>query len=174
MKSNRKLLAGTALAAGALLTAAAGGAIAAAADEAATATPAAPATPATPGPHAWHRHGAGYPLSKLGLSAEQQAAVKACMENAVPQMASIRREMRANSLRLRQTQPNDPNYAGVVAQVAKANGALHAQMITQRAAMRARIFDLLTPAQQTRLAALQAQMQARMQARGAGTPPAAQ
>jgi len=47
-------------------------------------------------------------------------------------------------------------------------------MITQREAMRAQIFKVLTPAQQTQLAALQAQMQARMQARGAGTPPAAQ
>jgi protein CpxP len=168
MKSNRKLLAGTVLAAGALLTAAAGISIATAADEATSATQAAP------GPHGWHHHGAGRLLSQLNLSAEQQASVKTIMANAGPQIKSIHQEMRANSLRLRQTQPNDPNYAGVVAQVTQANGALHSQMITQREAMRAQIFKVLTPAQQTQLAALQAQMQARMQARGAGTPPAAQ
>ena len=168
MKSNRKLLAGTVLAAGALLTAAAGISIATAADEATSATPAAP------GPHGWHHHGAARLLSQLNLSAEQQASVKTIMANAGPQIKSIHQEMRANSLRLRQTQPNDPNYAGVVAQVTQANGALHSQMITQREAMRAQIFKVLTPAQQTQLAALQAQMQARMQARGAGTPPAAQ
>ena len=175
MKSNRKMLAGTVLAAGALLAAAAGMSIAAAADEAANA---ANAAPAAPGPHGWHHHGAGFLLSKLNLSAEQQASVKTIMANAGPQLKSIHQEMRANSLKLRQTQPNDPNYAGVVSQVTQANGALHSQMITQREAMRAQIFKVLTPAQQTQLAALQAQMQARMearmQARGAGTPPAAQ
>ncbi len=159
MKSNRKLLAGTVLAAGALLTAAAGISIATAADEATSATPAAP------GPHGWHHRGAEQLLSKLNLSAEQQASVKTIMANAGPQMKSIHQEMRANALKLRQTQPNDPNYAAVVAQVTQANGALHSQMITQREAMRAQIFKVLTPAQQTQLAALQAQMQARTQAR---------
>src|SRR5258708_7757320 len=168
MKSNRKLLAGTVLAGGALLTAAAGISIATAADDATSATPAAA------GPHGWHHHGAGQLLSKLNLSAEQQASVKTIMANAGPQMKSIHQEMRANALKLRQTQPNDPKYAAVVAQVTQANGALHSQMITQREATRAQIFKVLTPAQQTQLAALQAQMQAGMQARGAGTPPTAQ
>ncbi len=170
MKSNRNLLAGSFLAAGALLAAATSISVATAADEAATAAPAAP------GPHAWHRHhGAGRLLAKLNLSAEQQASVKTIMANAGPQMKSIHQEMRANSLKLRQTQPNDPNYANVVAQVTQANGSLHSQMITQREAVRAQVFKVLTPAQQTQLAALQAQMhtqmQARMQSRG-GTPAA--
>jgi Spy/CpxP family protein refolding chaperone len=167
MKSNRKLLAGTVLAAGALLTAAAGLSIATAADE--TAAPAAGADAG--GPHGWHHHGAMHLLSKLNLSAEQQASVKTIMANAGPQMKSIHQEMRANSLKLSQTQPNDPNYANVVAQVTQANGSLHSQMITQREAVRAQIFKVLTPAQQTQLAALKAQMQARMQSRlqgGAG------
>jgi Spy/CpxP family protein refolding chaperone len=159
MKSNRNLLSAGLLAAGALLTAAAGISTATAADEA---TPAAAAA----GPHRWHHHGPGFLLSKLNLSAEQQAAVKTIMANAGPQMKSIRQEMRNNSLKLRQTQPSDANYAGVVAQVTQANGSLHAQMITQREAVRAQIFKVLTPEQQTQLATLQAQMQARMQARG--------
>jgi periplasmic protein CpxP/Spy len=162
MKSNRNLLAGGILAAGAMLTAAAGSSIATAADE----TPAAAPAPAPQGPHAWHHgHGAWHLLSKLNLSAEQQASVKTIMANAGPQMKSIHQEMRANSLKLRQTQPNDANYANVVAQVTQANGSLHSQMITQKEAVRAQIFKILTPAQQTQLAALQAQMHARMQAR---------
>jgi protein CpxP len=80
-------------------------------------------------------------------------------------MESLRQEMRANSLKLLKTQPNDPNYANVVAQVTQANGALHSQLITQKEAARAQVFKVLTPAQQTQLAALQAQRQARMQAR---------
>jgi protein CpxP len=176
MKSNRKLLAGTLLAAGALVTAAASISIATAADEATTAPAAAP------GPHGWHHHhGAWHLLSKLNLSAEQQASIKTIMANAAPQMKSIHQEMRANSLKLSQTQPTDASYQGVVSQVTQANGSLHSQMITQREAVRAQIFKVLTPAQQTQLAALKAQMQARMQAghgawagRGAGAPPAAQ
>jgi protein CpxP len=170
MKSNRNLLAGSFLAAGALLAAATSISVATAADEAATAAPRAP------GEHAWHRHhGAGHLLAKLNLSAEQQASVKTIMASAGPQMKSIHQEMRANSLKLRQTQPNDPNYANVVAQVTQANGSLHSQMITQREAARAQVFKVLTPAQQTQLVALQAQMitqmQARLQSRG-GTPAA--
>jgi periplasmic protein CpxP/Spy len=157
MKSNRNLLAGSLLGAAALLATATSISVATAADEATTAPPA-------PGPHAWHpHHGAGHLLSKLDLSAEQQVSVKAIMANAGPQMRSIHQEIRANSLKLRQTQPNDPNYANVVAQVTQANGSLHSQMITQKEAVRAQVFKVLTPAQQTQLAALQAQMQARMQ-----------
>jgi periplasmic protein CpxP/Spy len=182
MNSNRNVLAGTLLGAAALWGAA-GISIAAAADEtaaaaaAAAAAPAAPAASAAPGSHGWHHHhGAGQLLSKLNLSAEQQSAVKAIMTTARPQMKSLHEEMRANSLKLRQTQPNDPNYTNVLAQVTQANGALHSQMITQREAVRAQVFKVLTPAQQTQLAALQAQTQARMQARmqARGAQPTAQ
>jgi protein CpxP len=173
MKSNRILLSASLLAAGALLTAAASTSIAVAADETT-------AAPSAAGPHAWHHHGAGHLLSKLNLTPEQKASVKAIMVNAGPQMKSIHEEMRANSLKLQQTQPNDANYANVVAQVTQANGSLHSQMLSQREAVRAQIFKVLTPAQQTQLAALQAQMHARMQSRGAwgqrgaAAPPAAQ
>jgi protein CpxP len=160
MKSNRNWLAGSLLGAAAVSAAAMGISIATAADEAT------PAAPAAPGPHAWHDHpGAGHLLAKLNLSAEQQAAVKTIMANARPQMKSLHQEMRANSLKLLKTQPNDPNYANVVAQVTQANGALHSQLITQKEAARAQVFKVLTPAQQTQLAALQAQRQARIQAR---------
>ena len=176
MKSNRNLLVGI-LAAGALVTTAAGISIATAADDATTAPAAAPG-----GPHGWHHHhGAGNLYSKLNLSAEQQASIKTIMANAGPQLKSIHQEMRANSLKLSQTQPTDASYAAVVSQVTQANGSLHSQMITQREAVRAQIFKVLTPAQQTQLAALKAQMQARMQAgraawagRAAGAAPAAQ
>jgi len=162
MKSNRNLLTGSLLAAGALLASAAGISIATAADTVPTPPPAAP------GPYGWHHHhhGGGFLLSKLNLTPEQQAAVKTIMANAGPQMKSIHQEMRANSLKLQQTQPTDGNYAAVVAQVTQANGSLHSQMITQRESVRAQVFNVLTPAQQTQLAALQAQMQARIQARG--------
>jgi periplasmic protein CpxP/Spy len=156
MKSIRNLLAGSLMAAAALAVATTSISVATAADDT--------APPAAPGPHGWHHH-QGHLLSKLNLTAEQQASVKAIMANAGPQMKSIHQEMRANTLKLQSTQPNDPNYANVVAEVTQANGALHSQMISQQADVRAQVFKVLTPAQQTQLAALQVQMQARMQAR---------
>ena len=167
MKSNRKSLAGSLLAAATLLTAAAGISIAIAADVTA---PAAPAAPPAPGPHGgWHhhRHHGGMMLSKLNLTPEQQASVKTIMANAGPQMKSIFQEMHANSQKLHATQPTDANYAAVVSQVTQANGSLHSQMITQREAVRAQIYKVLTPAQQSQLVALQAQMKANMEARRA-------
>jgi Spy/CpxP family protein refolding chaperone len=150
MRSNRNLLAGTLLAAGMLLLAMSISPAISAETQPTAAPPAAP--------HGWHHHGPGFLYSKLNLSAEQQASIKTIMASAGPQMKSIHSEMRANSTKLSQTQPNDPNYANVVAQVTEANGSLHSQMITQREAVRAQIFKILTPEQQTQLAALKAQM----------------
>jgi periplasmic protein CpxP/Spy len=155
MKSIRTLLAGSLMASAALAIAATNISIATAADDTAAAT-----TPAAPGAYGWHHHHA-HLLSKLNLTAEQQASIKTIMSNAGPQMKSIHQEMRANSLKLQNTQPNDPNYANVVAEVTQANGSLHSQMISQQAAVRAQVFKVLTPAQQTQLAALQAQTQSR-------------
>jgi periplasmic protein CpxP/Spy len=170
MKSIRILLAGTLLAAGAILAAATSISIASAADEAATAPPAM-------GPHGWH-HGAGHLYAQLNLTAEQKAQIKTIMSGAGPQLKGIHQQMHANSLKLRQTQPNDPNYPNVVAEVSQANASLHSQMITMHEDVRAQVFKILTPAQQTQLAALQAQMQSRGHGawghRGAGAPPAAQ
>jgi protein CpxP len=164
MNSIRKLLAGSLLAAGALATAGASISIATAADAAATTTPPA-------GGHGgWHhhRHGHGHWMfSKLNLTDEQKAQVKTIMTAAGPQMKSIHQQMHANSMKLGQTAPNDPNYAGTVSEVSQANAALHAQMITQREQVRASVFKILTPAQQQQLAALKAEMQAKMQARQA-------
>lgn len=174
MNSIRNLLAGTALAAGALLTAGTVFSLASAADT----TTITPATPPAGGPHGWHHHhhGMGFLYSKLGLSDAQKAAIKTIMQTNGPQMKSLHEQMHANSLKLRQTQPNDPNYNNVVSQVTSANATLHQQMDTLKATVRQEIFAKLTPAQQTQLQTLEAQMEARHAAggpRGAGAPPPA-
>lgn len=106
-----------------------------------------------------HRDGMQHLLAQLNLSTEQHASIHTILAGAGPQMKSLHEEMRANRLKLRQTQPNDPNYPSVVAQVTQANGSLHSQMIMQKESVRAQVFNVLTPAQQTQLAALQAQQQ---------------
>ena len=157
MKSIRNLLTATLLTAGAALTAATSMSIASAADEA----PAATQPPAPPGPHEWHHHrGPWHLLSKLNLSAAQKQQVKDIMTAAHPQMQSLHEQMHANMLKLQQTKPTDANYTSIVSQVSQTHGSLSAQMLTQHAEVRAQVFKVLTPAQQTQLATLEAEMQA--------------
>jgi protein CpxP len=157
MKSIRNLLSATLLTGGAALTSAAGMSMASAADEAATTQP-------LPAPHEWHHHGGPWRLlGKLGLNAAQKQQIKEIMTAARPQMQTLHEQMRANSVKLRQTPPNDPSYAGVVSQASQTEGSLAAQMMTQRADVRAQVFKVLTPAQQGQLATLEAQMQTQMQ-----------
>jgi protein CpxP len=169
MKSIRNMLTATLLTAGAVLTAAAGMSIASAqTTTGATATP--PAGPS--GHHGWgHHRGPWHLLSKLGLSDAQKAQVKTIMTAARPEMQSLHEQMHANMQKLQQTQPTDANYSTIAAQVSQTHGSLSAQMMTQQANIRAQIYKVLTPAQQTQLATLQAQMAAHRQSRGAGGPP---
>jgi protein CpxP len=157
MKSIRNLLTATLLTAGAALAAATSMSIASAADEA----PAATQPPAPPGPQGWHHHrGPWHLLSKLNLSAAQTQQVKDIMTAARPQMQSLHEQMHANMLKLQQTKPTDANYTSIASQVSQTHGSLSAQMLTQHAEVRAQVFKVLTPAQQTQLAALEAEMQA--------------
>ncbi len=80
------------------------------------------------------------------------------MTAAHPQMQSLHEQIRANSLKLQQTLPTDPNYSSIASQVSQTHGSLAAQGMTQRAEVRAQVFKVLTPAQQTQLTALEAQM----------------
>jgi Spy/CpxP family protein refolding chaperone len=162
MTSIRNVLTGTLLAGGALLAAATSFSIASAADEPATAA----ATPAPSGGH-WRHHGGGpwHMYSKLGLTAEQKASIKTIMETAKPQMESLHQRMQANQQKLMQSKPDDSNHSSVVAEVAQANAALALQRTTQADELRTQIYAVLTPAQKTQLATLQAQRAAKAAAR---------
>jgi protein CpxP len=155
MKSIRNLLTAT-LSAGALLTAAAGASFASGAAEATATQP--PPPPGNPGRH--HHGEPWHLLGKLDLTAAQKLEIKEIMATARPQMQSLHEQMQANSLKLWQTQPSDPNYAGIVSQVSQTHGSLAAQMLTQRADLRAQVFKVLTPAQQAQLSALEAEKHA--------------
>ena len=151
MKSIRNLLTATLVTAGAVVTAAAGTSIASAADAATTTQPS-----PTQGPHERHHHGGpGRLFSKLGLNAAQKQQIKEIMTATRPQRQSLHEQMHANAAKLRQTPPTDPNYASIVSQVSQTQGSLAGQMVTQRADVRAQVFKVLTPAQQTQLAALE-------------------
>jgi Spy/CpxP family protein refolding chaperone len=162
MKSIRNLLS-TLLIAGAV-SAATGMSMASAANETTTTQPLPP-----PGPHEGHHHGGPWRLlGKLDLSPAQKLEIKEIMAAAHPQMQNLRAQMQANRVKLRQTPPTDPNYAGIVSQVSQTHGSLAAQMMTQRADVRAQVFKVLTPAQQGQLATLEAEMQAHRHGAGDG------
>jgi protein CpxP len=166
MKSIRNMLTATLLTTGAVLTAAAGLSIASAQTTTGTTPPA-----EMSGHHGWgHHKGPWHMLSKLGLSDAQKAQVKAIMTAAHPEMENLHQQMHANMQKLQQTKPTDANYSTIAAQVSETHGTLSAQMMTQQANIRAQIYKVLTPAQQTQLATLQAQMAARRESHGAGGP----
>jgi protein CpxP len=165
MKSIRNLLTATLLTAGVLLTAATGVSAASAADAAAGAPP-----PGNPGRH--HHGGPWHLLSKLDLNAAQKQQIKSIMTAAHPQMESLHEQMHANMLKLQQTKPTDPNYASIVSQASQTHGSLSAQMLTQHAEVRAQVFKVLTPAQQTQLATLEAERQAHKHGARGGAPAA--
>src|SRR5271165_1373309 len=109
MKSMRKVFAGILMAGGAVVATSTLSAPAAADDATAAVPP--PGAPAA-GPHGWGHGsaggGPGHLYSKLGLSAEQQASIKAIMTAAKPTMKSMHDQMRANHLKLMQIKPDDP------------------------------------------------------------------
>ncbi len=177
MTSKRKVLAAMIVAGGTLL-AAAGFSTAGAADDSAPGTPAA----APGGHHPWgphHAWGPGHLYSKLGLTAEQEASIKAVWTAAKPQMQSMHEQMKANHQKLQQTKPDDPNYSNVVAEVAQSEATLASQRTSQMAEIRAQMYAVLTPAQKAQLATLEAQWAANPHRGGprgpsANAPPAAQ
>ncbi len=163
MKSIRNLVTATLLTTGAVMTAAAGLSIASAQTTTTTTPPAAPS-----GHQGWHHHrGPWHLLSKLDLSDAQKTQIKSIMTAAKPEMQSLHQQMRTNMEKLQQTPPSDANYTTIVSQVSQTQGSLSAQMLTQQANVRAQIFKVLTPAQQTQLATLQAERAARWQSREA-------
>jgi protein CpxP len=96
------------------------------------------------------------------------------MAAARPEMQNLREQMHANALTLRNTKPTDPNYASIVSQASQTHGSLSAQAMAQHAQVRAQVFKVLTPAQQTQLAALEAAQAQKHGNRGGHGPESAE
>ncbi len=121
------------------------------------------AAPPGAGPHhggPGHDFGPMHLYRQLGLSSEQQAGIKAIYTSAWPAMKALHEQERTNEAKLRQTSPDDPNYASVAAEVSQTHGSLATQIAAKRADVRAQVYALLTPAQKAQLTALEAQAEA--------------
>ena len=130
--------------------------IAASLSGAAIAQPAATAERPAHGKHFKHMRGDGLPkhLEALGLSDAQKAQMKALHQASFAAKQQTREADRALHESLRALSPSAPNYSAEADRIATLMGQRHAERIRDRAAMRAKQWAILTPSQQSQLAAM--------------------
>lgn len=117
--------------------------------------------------HAWHGHQGmamgGHMYGKLNLSDAQRAQIKQMRQQgfaqAKPQMQALRQARQAFA----SATPGTAAYQTAASNMAEAEADAARSRATRRADMRAQVYGLLTPAQRTQLATLQAQREARIQ-----------
>jgi periplasmic protein CpxP/Spy len=118
------------------------------------------------GPHGGfhgHGHGAFEAYSQLNLSDAQKANIKQIMQNAFSQGKSQRQALHQQREAFEQMAPNASGYQAAATALAQAEGAATTARVQQRAAIRAQVYAILTPAQQAQLATIKAQREARHQ-----------
>jgi Spy/CpxP family protein refolding chaperone len=117
--------------------------------------------------HAWHGHHgmamSGHMYEQLNLSDAQrsqiQQLVKQNFAQAKPQMQALRQARQA----FEAAAPGTADYQTAASNLAEAEADAARTRTTNRANLRAQIYELLTPAQRTQLASLQAERKAQRQ-----------
>lgn len=117
--------------------------------------------------HAWHGHHGmamgGHMYAKLGLSDAQRTQIKEMRRQsftqAKPQMQALRQAREAFA----SATPGTAAYQTAASNMAEAEADAARTRATSRADLRAQIYQVLTPAQRSQLASLQAQRQARIE-----------
>jgi Spy/CpxP family protein refolding chaperone len=118
------------------------------------------------GPHGGfhgHGHGAFEAYGKLNLTDAQKASIKQIMQTAFSQGKAQREALHQQREAFEQMAPNASGYQSAAAALAQAEGAATTARVQQRAAIRAQVYAILTPAQQSQLATMKAQREARHQ-----------
>lgn len=117
--------------------------------------------------HAWHGHHGmamgGHMYDQLNLSDTQRAQIKQLTEQnfaqAKPQMQALRQARKA----FEAAAPGSADYQTAASNLAEAEADAARTRTTNRANLRAQIYQLLTPEQRTQLASLQADRKAQRQ-----------
>jgi len=118
------------------------------------------------GPHGGFQgrgHGGFEAYSKLNLSDAQKASIKQIMQSSFSQGKAQRQALRQQREAFEQLAPNASGYQAAATALAQAEGAATTARVQQRAAIRAQVYAVLTPAQQAQLATFKAQRVARHQ-----------
>lgn len=116
--------------------------------------------------HGGHGHGHGDfagAYAKLNLTDTQKANIKQIMQNSFSQTKTQRQNLRQQREAFEQMAPNASGYQAAANALAQAEGAAATARVQQRAAIRAQIYAVLTPAQQAQLATMKAEREARRQ-----------
>jgi len=118
------------------------------------------------GPGFWSLHGGDGRLARrIGLSAEQQASIRALVDRARPTALALRDELRSNRVELMDTPTDGPDYDAVVQRVAESNGRLTSELIRHHAQLRAEVQALMTPEQREQAQAVKLELRSRMERR---------
>ncbi|GAB3789992.1 Spy/CpxP family protein refolding chaperone [Dyella agri] len=127
---------------------------------------AAQGAPGPGGPGGWGHHGGHHgmmDLHKLNLSDAQKASIKQIMKSSFGQNKSQFQAVRQQRQAFEAMNPSDSGYQAAAASLAQAEGAATTARVQQMANVRAQIYAVLTPAQQSQWATMKAQQQARHQ-----------
>ena len=104
----------------------------------------------------------GRMAGELGLTPEQRQTIQGMFDQARPGFDQLHRQVLAGSELLARTAPDDGAYQTVVASVSQQAADAAAQFVLQASQLRSQVNGVLTPAQRTRLSALEADLRARM------------
>lgn len=119
------------------------------------------------GGHAWHDgHGmamGGHLYAKLGLSDAQRAQIKQLTRQDFAQMKPQMQNLRQARQAFESATPGTAAYQTAASNLAEAEADAARSRASNRAALRAQIYQLLTPAQRTQLANIKARHVARIQ-----------
>ncbi len=115
-----------------------------------------------------HRHGGqgAYLSRQLNLTADQQAQAKAIFESARQSGQTVRQQLRETRQSLRAA--IQANNTAAIQQFASAEGSELGQITAIRSTAFAKLYQILTPDQQQKMAALQQARKAGRRERGAG------
>lgn len=119
-------------------------------------------------PGGWGHHGGpGHhgmmDMHKLNLTDAQKASIKQIMRSSFAQNKSQFQALRQQKQAFEAMTPTDPGYQAAAAALAQAEGTATTARVQQMANVRAQIYNVLTSAQQSQLATMKAQQQARRQ-----------
>lgn len=119
--------------------------------------------------HGKDRMGMGGPgmrvIKQLDLSPEQKDAVKAVMQQYRPRMQELRQSRNAQRQTLMALTPDDPGYAGAVAQAGEQASTDAREMVNLMGEVQAAVYALLTDEQKVKAAELRAEFAARQEER---------
>lgn len=115
--------------------------------------------------HGGHRghHGAFMALKKLNLTDDQKAQVKQIFKQSFSQLKPQMQAVHQQRAAFEALTPDAAGYQQAAASLAQAEAAMTQARVTQGAATRAQIYNILTSEQKSQLATMRAERQQRMQ-----------